>query len=545
MRQPAIRIPGPHGGALATIDQSVARFPRGGTPPFILNKPFIQSGKMNTTPYWLDAADGSQRKALSQDMEVDVLIIGGGICGITTAYALSGGGLRIALVERQSLGARDTGHTTAHLTYMTDTRLSDLIATFGRDEARHSWEAGRAALDFIAAAVEENSIECDLQRVPGYLVAADGCNLSEEKCLLQKEAMVARQMGFDANFIDECPVTKKPGIRFGSQMEFHPLKYIAALALVAERNGVEIYEGSEVEEFVDSTKARVNGCEVSFRKVVIATHVPMQGNASSIGAAFFQTKLALYSTYAVRANLPPSGVGSLIWSDTGDPFLYIRTMRDEGGISCIIGGEDHRTGAETDTEQRYRNLEAKLQRLFPGAGCTHRWSGQVVETVDGLPFIGPTSESQFIATGFSGDGMTFGTIAAMMARDWVHGEEGAWSKLFDPSRRCASVALEYLKENKDFPIRMITDRLHVKEGEPASLRPGEAAVMDHDGKRVAASRRADGTLQVCSAVCPHLGCIVAWNAAERTWDCPCHGSRFQEDGRVIAGPAERDLGPLE
>lgn len=496
---------------------------------------------MDTTPYWLDSASVSRRAPLQEDLDVDVLIIGGGITGVTTAYALSDEGLRVALVERERLATRDTGHTTAHLTYMTDVRLSDLIATFGRDDAKHSWEAGRAGMNFIESTVVKHSINCDLLRVPGYLVAAEHSNLAHETFLLQKEAMIARQMGFATYFTEDCPITAKPGIRFDGQMKFHPLKYLSTLIGIAEERGAHVFEESEVSEFIDSNTAKVGEHRISFRKVIIATHVPLQGNACVFGAAMFQTKLALYSSYAVRARLPMSAPRSLIWSDTADPFLYIRVNHEDGGGTCIIGGEDHRTGAETDTGKRYEALEARLEKMFPGAEVTHRWSGQVVETVDGLPFIGPTSGTQFIATGFSGDGMTFGTVAALMARDWIRGDESDWAKLFDPSRRCASVAMEYLKENKEFPIRMITDRLHIEDGDPEALRPGEAAVLDHGGKRVAASREANGTLHVCSAICPHLGCVVAWNSAERTWDCPCHGSRFKEDGSVIAGPAEKDL----
>ncbi len=221
-------------------------------------------------------------------------------------------------------------------------------------------------------------------------------------------------------------------------------------------------------------------------------------------------------------------------------------MQEEGdGCICILGGGDHRTGQESETGGRYHSLEARLEKLFPGAEITHRWSGQVIETVDGLPFIGATSDNQFIATGFSGDGMTFGTVAAMMVRDWICGDKSPWSRLLSPSRRTISSALEYVRENVDFPIRMITDRLQVEKGDPETIAPGSAAVFKFHGKRVAAFRSPEGKLHVCSAICPHLGCIVAWNPAEQTWDCPCHGSRFRPDGKVIAGPAEAGLQAME
>ena len=191
--------------------------------------------------------------------------------------------------------------------------------------------------------------------------------------------------------------------------------------------------------------------------------------------------------------------------------------------------------------ERYQALEQKLARMIPDAVVTHHWSGQVVETVDGLPFIGATHENQFIATGFSGNGLTFGTVAAMMAGDWVKGRENAWKDIFDPGRRSVRSIKDYIKENSDFPVRMVADRIGILEGDPQGLKPGEACLMEHKRKRVAAYRDKDGTLHVRSAVCPHLGCIVAWNEAEGTWDCPCHGSRFSGDGTVIGGPAESDL----
>lgn len=497
---------------------------------------------MKTFPYWFDAAAPGPVHKLDHDLEVDVLIIGGGITGVSAAYLLSGEGKRVALVERESLGRRDTGHTTAHLTYMTDTRLKDLISTFSRKEACTAWEAGRAAMNQISQIVRSHEIDCNLRTVPGFLVAAENAEEEQERSNLEEEAEIAAQLGFDAVFMEAAPVTNRPGIRFEAQMEFHPLKYLRAIARIAEERGARIFEESEVTDFPDDFSATVNGCTVSFQKVIIATHVPLQGRAGVLGAALFQSKLALYSSYAVRATWAADiSLPDLIWSDTADPFLYLRIHHDEKGANGIFGGEDHKTGQETNTEECFRTLEQKLEAMLPGAQITHRWSGQVVETVDGLPFIGPTSETQFIATGFSGNGMTFGTAAAMMGCDWVTGRTNEWSELFSPSRKSPSATFAYLRENKDYAVRMVKDRLRVEEGDPEGLAAGEANVFESGGKRVAASRDNHGILHVCSAVCPHLGCIVAWNPAEQTWDCPCHGSRFERDGTVIAGPAEEDL----
>jgi Rieske Fe-S protein len=288
-----------------------------------------------------------------------------------------------------------------------------------------------------------------------------------------------------------------------------------------------------------------NGHRITFDRVFIATHVPLQGNAGTVGAALFQTKLASYSTYAIAARYPKNSIDEMIWSDTADPFNYFRVDRTDDGDIVVLGGEDHKTGQTIETGDCFAALENTLRRYFGDHGeVTHRWSGQVVETIDGLPFIGETAEGQFIATGFSGNGMTLGTIAALMARDKFTNVENPFEKVFDPGRRKLAAAGTYLSENKDFPYRMVKDRLNIPNGEPGAIAPGEGCVLKADGETIAACRDANGVLHQLSAVCPHMGCIVAWNEGEHTWDCPCHGSRFHADGKLIAGPAEQDLQPI-
>ncbi|MEK7954356.1 FAD-dependent oxidoreductase [Luteolibacter soli] len=497
---------------------------------------------MNTEPLWLKDHQPSGYPPLGSDITVDVLVAGGGIAGVTAAYLIAKEGYSVALVERGLIGGRETGHTTAHLTYMTDTRLSDIVSAFSRDAARRAWEAGRDAIEFIATAVESEEIDCAFERVPGYLVCAEGSDLKKESALLRSEALVATQLGFPTHFIELGPVTRRPGIFCEGQAKFHPVQYLRALAQRAVESGALIFENTELGEFPDEAgKAAAGSHTITFKHVFIATHVPLQGDASTLGAASFQTKLALYSTYAVGAGMPKGALAPMIWSDTGDPFLYLRIERGEETDYCILGGEDHRTGQEDDTGHCFQRLEERLLKWFPDARLADRWSGQVVETVDGLPFIGPTSDQQFIATGFSGNGMTFGTAAALMFRDHLKGVTNPFSELFSAGRKTASALGTFLSENKDFPVRLVTDRLEVEEGDPEKVAPGEGKVLEHGGHRLAVYRSENGELTRCSAVCPHLGCIVAWNPAEATWDCPCHGSRFEAMGKVIAGPAEDSL----
>lgn len=496
----------------------------------------------DTLPYWLDSASDTAFQRLAGDLDTEILVIGGGITGVTTAWLLAREGRQVTLVERETIGARDSGHTTAHLTYMTDTRLSDLIATFSRKQARLAWQAGKEAMQLIHDTVESLSIDCNFAIVPGYLAVAEEADQSLEGVALRDEADLARELGFDVKMDGVNPVTASTAIVFPHQMRFHPLKYLRALAKDAAKHGARILEKTEVSAFEeDPQRVIAAGHDIRYQKVVIATHVPLQGMAGTVGAALFQTKLALYSTYAVAARIPAASVKELIWSDTADPFRYLRMekMGDSGLV--IFGGEDHKTGQESDTAACFTRLEERLARWLPEAVITHRWSGQVVETADGLPFIGEAGSNQFIATGFSGNGYTFGTAAAMMARSWAAGAVHPWNEIFDPGRKSPASMKEYLKENADYPVCMVRDRLKTPTGDPEHLKRGQGQVMEKDGERIAAYRGSEGELHVCSAICPHLGCIVAWNPAEKTWDCPCHGSRFEADGKVIAGPAESDL----
>ena len=498
---------------------------------------------MDTTPYWHKDTKTLNYPSLQEEIEVDVLVIGGGITGVTTAYLLTLEGFRVALAEARQIGSGDTGHTTAHITYMTDTRLTELVSTRSRRDARLAWEAGAAAMGFIERTVQKEGIECAFKRVPGYLEAAVGADEAETD-RLKEEAKLARELGFEANFIEEGPATGRAAICFPHQMQFHPLQYITALAEAAQQRGCLIFEETRITELKnDFNRALAGKHAINYKHAILATHVPIEGNAGILGGAFFQTKLALYSTYAIAARISTSASQEMIWSDTDEPFFYLRTEHFDDQLYAILGGEDHKTGQETHTAERFDRVRNKLAELFPESEVTHSWSGQVVETLDGFPFIGPMGDTQFIATGYSGNGMTFGTVAALMAHDWIQGQMSPWASLFDPKRASLSALGDYLSENIDYPTRMVMDRIRTTEADPHSLENGSGKILEYEGKRIAAHRDHNGMLHLNSAVCPHMGCIVAWNEAEETWDCPCHGSRFRATGEVIGGPAETRLEP--
>lgn len=499
---------------------------------------------MNTDSLWTDAILGKQKyPALAEDLAAEVVVVGAGITGVSTARLLAQAGFKVLLLERDLIGCGDTACTTAHLTYMTDTRLTDLVKTCGDDKARVAWAAGRRAMEEIKRTADALGGDVELREVPGYLAAAEeSANMTSEKSRLKHEYELASAMGFNLCYLDETPPTAMPGLWFGQQMKFHPLKYLHALAGDCDRLGVRIHECTDVTDFVKSPRHLIaNGRRVSYQYGVIATHVPLQGNRSALGAALFQTKLASYSTYAIAARAPSGSLPEMIWSDTAEPFHYLRVDRTADGDVIVLGGEDHKTGQVVETGDCFARLEEKLSRLVPPAVVTHRWSGQVVETVDGLPYIGPIKERQFVATGFAGNGMTFGTVAAMMARDYIAGRNSGWEETFAPGRVELAAVKDYVRENADYPYQMVCGRLGIEDGGLTEIAAGEGRVMKLEGDILAACRDETGRLHVLSAVCPHLGCTVAWNDAEKTWDCPCHGSRFCADGSLIAGPAEEGL----
>ena len=502
---------------------------------------------MKNTPYWIDATPIKSFPPLRSDLEVDVLVVGAGITGITTAYLLKKAGVRVTLIERERLASIDTGHTTAHLTYVMDAPLETLVKNFGRDHAQAVWDAGTAAIDEIERIVRTESIDCGFSRVPGYLhgsIFGDGSD--NDRSELKQNAELAQQLGFDAAYLDAIPCFNVPGIRFPDQAEFHPRKYLGRLAEIISGNGSVIFEQGAAEEFdAERRRTKVNGHWIAFERIVMATNNPLVGLASIASATVFQTKLSLYSSYVLGARIPRGSLPIALFWDTAEPYNYLRVHRADDFDYAIFGGEDHKTGQVTNTENCYARLVAHLKRFAPDARIDHRWSGQVIETNDGLPYIGQNAEGQFIATGFCGNGITFGTISAMMARDWAINAKNPWSELFDVDRKMLKRgAWDYIRENADYPYYMIKDRLARAEADSVrELDRNCGMILKLNGKKIAAYRDSNGKVQKHSAVCPHLGCLVRWNSAEQTWDCPCHGSRFKPTGEVIAGPAESPLAP--
>jgi glycine/D-amino acid oxidase-like deaminating enzyme/nitrite reductase/ring-hydroxylating ferredoxin subunit len=501
-----------------------------------------------TTP-WSGVASAATFPALSQDLTVDVAIVGGGITGVTVAHLLKSSGLSVALLESRRLGAGETKRTTAHLTEVLDARLRRLKANFGVDGARLAVRGQRAAIELVTRLVGELGLSCQLERVPGYLYAEK----PEEAKELQAEAEAARELGLHPSVTEEAPLPFPvlKALRFDDQAQLHPRAYLEGLVagLAPGGRAIEgcaIHETTHVTHIEDGEPCRVTTDRgiVTARSVIVASGVPISDRY------LLHPKLAAYRTYVLAAPTP-TPLRGLFW-DMKEPYHYLRGHELPGASYVIVGGEDHKVGDETDTNEAYARLEAWTQSHLglTVAPADFRWSGQIIEPVDGLPLIGRDARSKhvFVATGYSGNGMTGGTLAALILSQQVRGLATPWDTLLAPTRiKPFASARAFLRENVDFPKHLVTDRLPVHQPgqEDAGLDhipPGEGGVVSVGGEKLAVYRDGEGNLSAVSAVCTHLGCCVRWNKSESSWDCPCHGSRFDTTGRVLNGPA---LHPLE
>jgi glycine/D-amino acid oxidase-like deaminating enzyme/nitrite reductase/ring-hydroxylating ferredoxin subunit len=442
------------------------------------------------------------------------------------------------------IGGGMTGRTTAHLVNALDDRFFDLERLHGEQGARLSAESHTAAIDLIERIVSEESIDCDFTRLDGYLFVPPG----ESQDILDDELEAGRRAGLDLQKVERAPLDYDtgPALRFPNQAQFHPLKYLAALADAIERKGGRIYCGTHVSEIVGGEQARVtsvNGSVVTCEAIVVATNTPVNDLVA------IHTKQAAYQTYVIGARFPRGSITRALYWDTPDPYHYVRIQElEEDSELLIVGGEDHKTGQEDDANTRFSNLERWTRERFPVADIVYRWSGEVMEPVDGLAFIGRNpldKDNVYIATGDSGNGMTHGTIAGILISDLISGRENDWEALYEPSRKTLRALPEFAKENINVAAQF-ADLITPGEVESVSeIQPGTGAVLRRGLTKIAAYRDESGKVHERSAICRHLGCVVDWNSLEKTWDCPCHGSRYDALGKVIQGPANSDLPEVE
>jgi glycine/D-amino acid oxidase-like deaminating enzyme/nitrite reductase/ring-hydroxylating ferredoxin subunit len=478
--------------------------------------------------------------------DATVCVIGAGISGLTTAYLLRRDGMDVQVIDAYGVGAGETGRTTAHLTAVLDDRLSRLERLFGRDRTLLAVQSHRAAITRIESLVNEEAIDCDFERVDGFLMATS----AEQRELLMQEQAAAAWAGFDRvdalqSLRDGAFAFDGPGLRFAGQACFNAGKYLRGLARAFLRRGGRIATGVRAVKIDGGRDARVtlaDGQRLRAKHVVVATNTPFNDRVK------MHTKQHAYRTYVVGFDIPADRFPPFLLWDLQDPYYYARRVRVGQRELLIVGGADHKAGQDNDAPLRYRAIEAWSRAHFNGLGeITHRWSGQVMEPIDGLAFIGRNpmdDDNVYIVTGDSGNGMTHGTLAGMLIRDLIEGRDNPYAELYDPSRKNVRAAGTYIEENANFVGHMIKDWARGAEIRDRAEIPRDHGAIMRDGVApVAVYRDVDGKLHELSAVCTHLGCVVQWNAGEKSWDCPCHGSRFGIDGAILNGPAHAPLTP--
>jgi glycine/D-amino acid oxidase-like deaminating enzyme/nitrite reductase/ring-hydroxylating ferredoxin subunit len=504
----------------------------------------------NTKSLWMATANAGRRPSLTADATADVCIVGAGIAGLTTAYLLAREGKSVIVLDDGPIAGGQSQRTTAHLASAIDDRFIEIERVHGEEGSRLAAESHAAAIERIDSVVTAEDIDCDFQRLDGYLFVPAG----ESDEILDKELAAAHRAGLGGvEIVSRAPIASfntGRSLRFPRQGQFHPLKYFAGLADAIERLGGRICCGTHVSsvEGGDSPRAEVkDGPTIKAKAIVVATNPPMND------MYVIHTKQAPYLTYAIAAGVPAGSITKALYWDTLNYYHYIRLQPGaDGNELLIVGGEDHKSGQADDQVERWGRLEAWARERFPMLGkVEHRWSGMVMETTDGLAFIGPNPGDKpniYIATGDSGMGMTHGTIAGILLTDLIQGRENPWSKIYDPARKpvWGMAWKEYVVENANVAAQYVQDWLGGSDYKSTEEIPrGCGGVMREGISKVAIYHDTHGNFHRLTAVCPHLQCIVQWNQAERTWDCPCHGSRFDSLGKLINGPANIDLKPAD
>jgi glycine/D-amino acid oxidase-like deaminating enzyme/nitrite reductase/ring-hydroxylating ferredoxin subunit len=508
-------------------------------------EPLATSGRMQ--PIWLGTAVVPAFPPLDRDAQADVCVIGAGIAGLTTAFVLAREGRSVVVLEDGEVCSGESGRTSAHLSNALDDRYHRLERLHGERGARLAAASHTAAIDYIERLVERERIDCEFERVDGYLFVPPGEPFDE----LEREHDAARRAGLSVRWAERAPLgafeTGK-ALLFPAQAQFHPVRYLARLAELIVATGGRIHCRTHAAEVHGGEPARVitaGGPVVTAGAVVVATNTPINDRL------VIHTKQAAYRSYVIGARVPAGSVPKALLWDTPDPYHYVRVAGMGGAGSqaaydvLIVGGEDHKTGQADDAETRYRLLELWTQERYPMVErIEFRWSGQVIEPVDGLAFIGRNpldDENVYLCTGDSGNGLTHGTIAGMLLGDLIVGRDNPWETLYDPRRRTLRAVGDFARENLNV-LPQYADWIRPGGGTDASrIQRGGGMVLRRGLAKVAVYCDEHGRCHERSAVCPHLGCVVGWNSAEKTWDCPCHGSRFDAFGAVVNGPANQDL----
>jgi glycine/D-amino acid oxidase-like deaminating enzyme/nitrite reductase/ring-hydroxylating ferredoxin subunit len=488
---------------------------------------------------WVGTTPETDYPPLRGEVAVDVAVIGGGITGLTTATLLKRAGATVAVIEAGRIASGTTGSTTAKVTSLHSLIYAELVKNLGVERARIYADANQAGVAWVADFVRESGIDCDLARLPALTYTDDPARVAD----IEAEVDAAQQLGLPASYTEttDLPYPVLAAVRFEDQLAFHPRKYCLGMAAGIPGNGSHLFEMSRATDVEDADPCVVTTEQGVMRAghVVLATQIPFLDR----GAFFAKTSPSRSYAMAVRIDGPlPEGM----YLGVGEVTRSVRPhwLGEEGFL--IVGGEGHKVGEDPDTRKRYETLEAWGRAQFPVRSIDYRWSAQDYMPADNVPYIGLMtlgSDRLLTATGFKKWGLSTGTFAGMILSDAILGRENPWASLFDATRvDLTHSAKSLITENLDVARRFVGDRVAAVQAPSVDeLAAGEGGIVEISGEKAAASRDEEGVVHAVSPACAHLGCLVSWNTAEATWDCPCHGSRYDRDGRVIQGPSVRDL----
>lgn len=496
-----------------------------------------------TKSVWQEDMPGYPSNPNTRDEELfDVAIVGGGITGVTTALLLQQAGKKCLIAEAQNLGFGTTSGTTAHINTILDLTYAEIEKKFGEENARLVLKATLEAIHLVEDLVKEYGIDCGFSKKDGYLFSQN----KQQTNQLEDAFEASKKAGCDVEYADAIPlpIHFEKALLFKNQAQIHPTKYVYALAKAFEDIGGIIIQNCRVTHVIQNEEKILEvetnmGKKIRARNLIYATHIPP-------GVNLLHFRCAPYRSYAMAVTLKDDNYPDAVAYDLDDPYHYYRTQEVEGKKYLIAGGEDHRTAEKKDTEECFVKLENYLRRFYKIEEIAFRWSSQYFESADGLPYIGHlpgNPDTVFVATGYGGNGITYSQVAAKILTDIVTNHKNEFEDVFNPSRiKPVAGFANFAKNAADVTGNFIGKLFPVdKINGLNELVNGEAKVVKYEGDPIAMYKDETGTIHSVNPSCTHIHCEVAWNDAEKTWECPCHGSRFNAEGEMFTGPARKDL----
>lgn len=472
---------------------------------------------------WSESCKFRKREALNKDIKTDVLVIGAGIAGILTAYMLKQKGREVVVIDAAEIASGNTKNTTAKITSQHDLIYSKLITEFGEEKARQYAKANELAIKKYKEIIEDKRIECDFEEKSAYVYSLN------EVDVLKEEAKVAKNLGIDAEFVQEVnlPFKIKGAVKFNNQAQFNPLKFLKGIS-----NELIIYENTRALEIKENLVV-TSGVNITANNIVVATHYPIMN-----APGYYFMKMHQERSYVLALENTSEIDGMYI--DLNKEGYSFRTYNN----LLLLGGISHRTG-ENEEGGSYDKLRKVAKNLYPKAKEKYYWSAQDCMTIDGIPYIGRYSSETsniYVATGFNKWGMTSSMVSAMIISDMILEKENDFSEIFSPRRFDLSLSINNIANDLiETAKNFIAQKVYIPSSEIEHIKNGHGGIIEYNGEKVGVYKNKEGKEFFVSTKCTHLGCQLSWNADELTWDCPCHGSRFDYKGRLIGSPATKDL----